>query len=109
MATLERSTATLDGPAERAIPAFDPTAVPRDVVELAQLSRQEHAHAEQEQDLIDLGREQLFAGSIRPAARDRQQDAADSRTVHATALQAGAEHSQDAMVRLPLHSSQVRS
>ncbi|TKA54358.1 hypothetical protein B0A53_03453 [Rhodotorula sp. CCFEE 5036] len=107
MATLERSIATRDGPAERVNAAFDPTAVPLDPAPLTQLSRHshvvqpEHARAVQEQDLIDLGREQLFAGSTRAAStgqrrRDRQQDV-DSRTVPASAPQAVAEQSQDAM------------
>lgn len=113
MATLEPPTASLDEPAERANPAFDPTAVPLDPAPLAQLSRHsqaqpEHARAEQEQDLIDLGREQLFAGSTRASStgqrrRDRQQDAT-SRTVHESASQAVTEQSQDAMVRPVLYS-----
>ncbi|GAA5861556.1 hypothetical protein JCM3774_002625 [Rhodotorula dairenensis] len=70
MATLERTTASPDEAAETAQPAFDPTAIPRDPSPLAQLSRRPHAQqdiavAGQDEDLIDLGREQLFAGSVR--------------------------------------------
>ncbi|GAA5981760.1 hypothetical protein JCM10908_004598 [Rhodotorula pacifica] len=101
MATLQRTIASLDEPAAQSPPAFDPTAVPHDPSSLAQLSRrapasQEHTALQEDDDLIDLGREQLFAGSVRSSTARRQSDRHRQEGAVLQAQSAGEAHEQSA-------------